>query len=65
MKVKVEFTVDVDKAVLESYMADLGTDETVREFVTSYLIAGTNLLDESIRNAIGEYHQTQLLKTRH
>lgn len=65
MKVKVEFTVDVDKAVLERYLSDLGTDESVREFVSSYLAAGTMLLDETIANAIGEYHQTNITKIRH
>jgi len=65
MKVKVEFTVDVDKAVVERYLSEIGGDETVREYVSSYLAAGTMLLDETIRNAIGEYHQTHITKIRH
>lgn len=65
MKVKVEFTVDVDKAVVERYLSDLGSDEGVREFVSSYLAAGTMMLDETILNAIGEYHTTNITKIRH
>jgi len=65
MKIRVDLTVDVDKAVVERYLSDLGSDETVREFVSSYLAAGTMLLDETIANAIGEYHQTNITKIRH
>jgi hypothetical protein len=61
MKVKVEFTVDVDKEVLQRYLDDLGTDETIREFVNSYMIAGTQMLDESIEASIGDSHTTHLV----
>jgi|DEB0MinimDraft_10_1074344.scaffolds.fasta_scaffold04166_7 hypothetical protein len=61
MKVKVEFTVDVDKEVLQRYLDDLGTDETIREFVNSYMIAGTQMLDESIEASIGDSHTTYLV----
>lgn len=61
MKVKIEFTVDVDKKVLQRYLDDLGTDETIREFVNSYMIAGTQMLDESIEASIGDSHTTYLV----
>lgn len=61
MKVKVEFTVDVDKEVLQRYLDDLGTDETIKEFVNSYMIAGTQMLDESIEASIGDSHTTYLV----
>lgn len=61
MKVKVEFTVEVDKKVLQRYLDDLGTDETIREFVNSYMIAGMQMLDESIEASIGDSHTTYLV----
>jgi hypothetical protein len=52
MKIKIEFTVDVDAAVIEAYMVELNaTEETKREFVRSWIKAGgIGSLEESLAN---------------
>ena len=52
MKVKIEFTVDVDAEVIEAYMVELNaTDETKHEFVRSWIKAGgIGSLEESLAN---------------
>lgn len=52
MKVKVEFTVDVDAEVIGAYMVELNvTDETKREFVQSWIKSGgIGSLEESLAN---------------
>ena len=52
MKVKVEFTVDVDAEVIGAYMVELNvTDETKHEFVRSWIKSGgIGSLEESLAN---------------
>ena len=53
MKIKIEFTVDVDADVIEAYMVELNaTDETKHEFVRSWIKAGgIGSLEESLGNS--------------
>lgn len=63
MKVRIDFTIEVDPEVVRAYMDDLGTDETMKELlVTWYSAAGSDTLDESIRNAINEQHTTMVVR---
>ena len=52
MKIKIEFTVDVDAKTIGQYMEDLhAVDETKREFVRSYIISGgIGCLEEALIN---------------
>ena len=52
MKIKIEFTVDVDANIVEAYMEELNaTDETKRQFVQSWIKAGgIGSLEESLAN---------------
>ena len=61
MKVRIDITVDVDAATIKRYLADLGSDESVRELVAS-MIVYPSVLDESIENAIGESHTTRIVR---
>lgn len=53
MKVKIEFTVDVDAEVIDAYMVELNvTDETKHEFVQSWIKSGgIGSLEESLANS--------------
>jgi len=61
MKVRIDITVDVDAATIKRYINDQGSDESVKEFVTSMIVC-PSVLDESIENAIGELHTTRIVK---
>ena len=52
MKIKIEFTVDVDAETIGQYMEDMhGFDETKREFVRSWIIdGGIGSLEEALLN---------------
>jgi hypothetical protein len=63
MKVKVNCTLEIDKKIIETYIDDMGDQESIKEFVVRYIVTGGVMcLDESIRNAIGEQHQTSIVK---
>jgi hypothetical protein len=63
MKVKIDFTIEVDAEVVSHYMDELGTDETMKEFLVSWCsAAGSATLDESIRNAMNEHHTTMVVR---
>jgi hypothetical protein len=61
MKVRINVTVDVDAATIKRYLDDLGSDESVREFVASMIVC-PSVLDESIESATGESHTTRIVK---
>lgn len=52
MKIKIETTVNVDPEIIRAYQAELGcSDETIREFVRSWIISGgVGSLEESLMN---------------
>jgi len=62
MKIRVDYTVEVDPAVIKNLISEYNTGETVSQFVRSYLASTTTLLDETIQNAIGETHDTEIVK---
>jgi hypothetical protein len=64
MKVKIEFTVDIDTDVLTQYMTELGAlDESKRDFVKSTMIAGAvGTLEESLLNNGLDYNCVEVVK---
>jgi hypothetical protein len=64
MKININYTVEVNKAVIKEYMQDLGvTDETLRQFVQSHMIAsGIGVLEESLANNGFGHEPIHLLK---
>ena len=63
MKIRIDYTVEVDPAVIRELIADYGTGETVAEYVRSYLGSVAPLMDETIEAAIGVQHQTNVIKS--
>ena len=62
MKVKIEYTVEIDQKVMEMFMEEFAEEgESIKEFVTAYLACHTQVLDENIYNALGEYHRTDIV----
>jgi len=61
MKVKIEFTVDIDRAGIEAYMEFLQCgDETIKEFLTSRFASDAVFgIDQSMQNEVGFYGSTQ------
>jgi len=63
MKVRIDCTLDIDKKIMKTYIDDLGSKESIKEFiVTNIVTAGILSLDESLKNAIGEDHNIALVK---
>lgn len=62
MKVKIEYTVDIDQKLMKMFMEEFGEEgESIKEFLTTYLACHTQVLDENIYNALGEYHRTDIV----
>ena len=61
MKVKIEFTVDIDREGIEAYMGFLQCgDETIKEFLTSRFASDAVFgIDQSIENEVGYYCNTR------
>lgn len=63
MKVKIDFTIEVDAEVVRTYMHELQTDETMKQFLVTWCsAAGSATLDDSIRSALNEYHTTMVVR---
>lgn len=65
MKIKIEMTVDVDTKVLREYMRDLDVcgDETLPEFVRSYIVSGGfGTLEEALFNNGYDSNAIELIK---
>ena len=63
MKVRIDFTIDVDPKVIRTYMDELCTDETMKEFLVTWCsAAGSDTLDNSLANALNEYHTTHIVR---
>jgi hypothetical protein len=63
MKVRVDCTLEIDQKVMQTYIEDMGDNEAIKEFVVRYIVTGGIMcLDESIKNAIGEQHTTEILR---
>lgn len=53
MRIKVEFTLEINSKVIRAYISEMGDGESVKEFVTNSIMdAGLLNLDEGIKNAI-------------
>ena len=63
MRIKVEFTLEINSKVIRAYIAEMGDGESVKEFVANYIVtAGILCLDEGIKNAIGKDHLTGIVR---
>ena len=60
MKIKVSYNIDVDPKLVQFYLDDLESGETVREFIKSYCeSAGSECLDELLSNFEGHYRRVK------
>ncbi len=61
MKVKIEFTVDIDRKGIEAYMEYLECGgETIKEFLTSRFASDAVFnIDQSMENDVGYYTKTR------
>lgn len=64
MKVRIDFTVDVDAEVIRRLMRDHHeTDETLKEFLVSFCSQGSAMiLDEHVDSSINEMHTTHVVR---
>jgi len=61
-KVRVSFSVEVDANMIKEYIKELGTDETVSEFIKSHMIAsGVGVLEENLVNNGYGYNTVELV----
>tara|TARA_R110000744_G_scaffold96573_1_gene186549 strand:- start:1718 stop:1984 length:267 start_codon:yes stop_codon:yes gene_type:complete len=62
-KVRVSFAVEVDANMLKEYIKELGTGETVSQFVKSHMIASAvGVLEENLLNNGYGYNTVEIIK---
>lgn len=65
MKMKIEYTIEVDTDKAQIYLDEIGDDDSVREFVGSYCVAvAVDQIQQLFVNAIGEHKVVSLVKDR-
>ena len=64
MKVRIDFTIDVDADVIRRLMRDHHeTDETLKEFLVSFCSQGSAMiLDEHVDSSISKMHTTRVVR---
>mgnify|MGYP003117979391 CR=1 FL=1 len=64
MKVRVDFTLDVDAKVIRRLMRDHHeTDETLKEFLVSFCSSGAAMnLDDHVNSSLSEIHTTRVVR---
>ena len=63
MKVKVDFTVEVNSLVMRDYMAEIGRDdETIPAFVREFFLRSLEDLDLTVYQNLGVKHETRLTR---
>tara|TARA_B100000989_G_scaffold291712_1_gene266568 strand:+ start:703 stop:906 length:204 start_codon:yes stop_codon:yes gene_type:complete len=63
MKMKIEYTIEVDTDKAQIYLDQVGDDDSVREFVGSYCVAvAVDQIQQLFVNAIGEHKVVSLVK---
>ena len=61
MKIKIEYTVEVDAKKMKLLLLKAGINETVREFITSYCVSvGVDQVDTFAQSIINEYEDDDL-----
>ena len=61
-KVRVSFAVEVDANMIKEYIKELGTDETVSQFIKSHMIASSvGVLEENLVNNGYGYNTVELV----
>ena len=65
MKVKIDFTIDVDAEDVLSLMVSHEAVEPIKEFLGDFLsAAAVNWLDECLHNELGTSHTTRIVSQR-
>ena len=65
MKVKIDFTIDVDAEDVLSLMVSHEAVEPIKEFLGDFLsAAAVNWLDECLHNELGTYHTPRIVSQR-
>ena len=65
MKVRIDYTIDVDVEDVLSLMNSHEAVEPMREFLGDFMSAvAAQWLDECIHNELGTYHTTQIVRQR-
>jgi hypothetical protein len=64
MKVRVDFTLDVDAEVIRKLMRDHHeTNETLKEFLVSFCSSGAAIiLDDHVNSSLSETHTTRVVR---
>ena len=63
MKMKIEYTIEVDPIKAQIYLDEIGDDDSVREFVSSYMVAvSVDQIQQMFVNTIGKYDVVTLIK---
>jgi len=60
MKVKVNFTVEVDAKVVQEYLNETYSDDTVPVFVREYFLDAVEGFDSFLHRNLGVEHETVL-----
>ena len=61
MKIRIEYTVEVDAKKMKQLLLKAGIKETVREFITSYCVSvGVDQVDAFAQSIINEYEDDDL-----
>ena len=61
-KVRVSYAVEVDANMIKEYLKELGSDETVSQFIKSHMTAsGIGILEENLVNNGYGFNTVQLL----
>lgn len=65
MKVRIDYTIDVDAEDVLSLMHSYEAVEPIREFLGDFMsAAAAQWLDECLHNELGTYHTTQIVRQR-
>ena len=61
-KVRVSYAVEVDANMIKEYLKEIGSDETVSQFIKSHMTAsGVGVLEEHLENSGYGYNTVEVL----
>ena len=66
MKIKIECTIEVDADVIRAYRDDLGCDESIHQFVTTWILSdGIGSLENSLEASGYDYQTINITKGKY
>ena len=66
MKIKIECTIELDADVIRAYIDDLGFDESIHQFVTTWILSGgIGSLENSLEAAGYDYQTINITKGKY